>query len=266
VAAPDRTIRFTSSYSGTGRTDPSGSVASFTRTRPYRVSSVRAARSSFIRSHAWNRRPIAVETENTAEETISSRSSGHRRRSTQPGRFFFIVAGRIATSRAPAASARSIRSSNRCGLMSSMFASTSRTRSRPRAPGTGSPATTRSRFGRPGISRCPSPIPTPRTVIPGGRPKETSNARSSAAPVGVTSSPSPSPNRHGASRSSSSVAGPGTGIFPCSDQASPDPPGRGEQNAFGAPRCSNRKQPDTMSTIASTAPTSWKWTLSTVVP
>src|SRR3989304_3250028 len=91
VAAPDRTIRFTSSYSGTGRTEPSGSVASFTRTRPNRVPSARDARSSFIRSHAWNRRPIAVETEKTAEETISSRSSGHRRGSTQPRRVFFFV-------------------------------------------------------------------------------------------------------------------------------------------------------------------------------
>lgn len=84
--------------------------------------------------------------------------------------------------------------------------------------------------------------------------------------MGVTSSPSPSPRRQGASESNARAAGTGTGIFPWDDHASPDPPGRAEQKAPGAPRCSKRKQAETMSTIASVAPTSWKCTFSFEVP
>jgi hypothetical protein len=46
-----------------------------------------------------------------------------------------------------------------------------------------------------------------------------------AAPVGVTSSPAPSPIRTGKPRSSSIVAGPGTGSTPCCDDTVPEPSG-----------------------------------------
>ena len=210
------------------RTEPSGSVASFTRTRPKRVSTSRTARSSFSRSQAWYRRPIAVDTEKTAEETSSSRSSGARIRSTQPGRFFFIVAGRTATSRAPALEGTA-RSAARTAAGSCRRCSP-RSRGpgpcpakRPRAP----PRRPAGGWGGPGAPGAPARSRRARAVISGGRSKETSKARRSAAPVGVTSSPSPSPNRHGAPFSSSRVAGAGTGIFPCSDRASPLPPGSG---------------------------------------
>ena len=62
------------------------------------------------------------------------------------------------------------------------------------------------------------------------------------------------------------VAGAGTGSLPCVVWTVPDPTFRGELMISVMPRCSIPMTDPTMSTSASTAPTSWKWTRSGVVP
>ncbi len=222
---PARTILRTSSYSGSdGR--------SVRQLRFLDTDSRNASPPSpiFSRASAGRRRGTGDRWRWTGKRRPRRRSRAalpDKIRSTHPGRFFFIVAGSTATSRAPAENALSISSSNRCGLMSSMFASTSSTRSR---TGTGHrllppPGGYWPFRGSPG-----GPIRPHAPDHHLGRPLErTSKARRIAAPVGVTNSPSPSPSRHGAPVSSASVAGPGTGIVPWDDHALPDPPGRAEQ-------------------------------------
>jgi hypothetical protein len=79
---------------------------------------------------------------------------------------------------------------------------------------------------------------------------------SSAAPVGVTSSASMSGISTGAPRSSSAVAGAGTGINPCSERTAPRPSLSGEAYTSPTPSARSASAVPTTSTSASTAPTS----------
>ena len=82
--------------------------------------------------------------------------------------------------------------------------------------------------------------------------------RSSAAPVGVTRSIGAPAAYTGASPSSASVAGAGTGSVPCAHFTVPLPTFRGEAIQRSTPSASHPAAAQTMSTIVSTAPTSWK--------
>ncbi len=62
------------------------------------------------------------------------------------------------------------------------------------------------------------------------------------------------------------MAGGGTGNVPCDIVTVPVPTLRGEATKRAAPSQRSAITPPTMSTIESTAPTSWKCTFSTVVP
>src|ERR1700741_122729 len=84
-----------------------------------------------------------------------------------------------------------------------------------------------------------------------------------AAPVGVTSSASTPEEYTGAPRNNSTVAGEGTGNLPCAQSTVPPPTLSGEQTHSSTPNARLPTDAQTISTIASTAPTSWKWILST---
>src|SRR5215472_14801468 len=84
-----------------------------------------------------------------------------------------------------------------------------------------------------------------------------------AAPVGVTNSNCNPDEYTGASFNNSTVAGAGTGNVPCAHLTVPPPTFRGEHTISSTPSASAPTAAQTMSTIASTAPTSWKCTVST---
>ena len=88
----------------------------------------------------------------------------------------------------------------------------------------------------------------------------------SAAPVGVTSSASMSGISTGTPRSSTAVAGAGTGIMPCSERTTPRPSRSGEEYTSAIDSDRSPSSVPTMSTRASAAPTSWKCTRSRVEP
>ena len=95
----------------------------------------------------------------------------------------------------------------------------------------------------------------------GSGPKASALAARMPAPVGVVSSLSP-PASTSAPASSSSVAGAGTGSRPCAVSTVPPPSGtRRDVMRDGRSQASAAAAP-TMSTIESTAPTSWKATSS----
>ena len=86
-----------------------------------------------------------------------------------------------------------------------------------------------------------------------------------AAPVGVVSSPVMGPVVMGFPASSRAVAGAGTGISPWAQRTVPLPTATGDASTRVMPRRSTPHMAPTMSTMASSAPTSWKWMRSTVV-
>ena len=108
-----------------------------------------------------------------------------------------------------------------------------------------------------------------RVTVRGGiaENRSTHSARS-AAPVGVVSSPEAGPVTTGTAAlcSSSAVAGAGTGRVPCDVSTVPDPTATGVATSEVIPNACRPAQAPTMSTMESMAPTSWKWTSSTVVP
>ena len=83
-----------------------------------------------------------------------------------------------------------------------------------------------------------------------------------AAPVGVVVSRGSSIQRTREPLRISSVAGPGTGREPWAASTTPVPMGRGPQLTESAPSNPSATQLPTMSTMESTAPTSWKVTSS----
>ena len=87
-----------------------------------------------------------------------------------------------------------------------------------------------------------------------------------AAPVGVTVSQLTWAGTVGTPSSSSSVAGAGSGSRPCSVWTLPSPRATGLEVTRSTPSRSTPMAAPVTSTIASTAPTSWKCTLSTAMP
>ena len=90
----------------------------------------------------------------------------------------------------------------------------------------------------------------------GRGPKLVAKTRTIAAPVGVTSSFCTSPEYIGMPFSSSSVAGAGTGITPCAHFTVPPPTFSGEDTNRSTRSASAPTAAQTMSTMASAAPTS----------
>ena len=102
-------------------------------------------------------------------------------------------------------------------------------------------------------------------VIAGAGPNPPTSTLSSAAPVGVVSSVSDGPpGRWGRRRASAAVAGAGTGSMPCEVSTVPAAGrDRRREQRVDAERVEPAHTP-TMSTIESSAPTSWKCTSSSV--
>jgi len=153
------------------------------------------------------------------------------------------------------------------GLMSSMFASTSRTRSRPGLPAPG-PRDDPQQVGRPGSPGAPAG-PDAAHRHHRRRPKER-RTPAAGAPSGHTPRPLPRTARRVPQQLERRR--PGTGIFPCSDPASPDPPGRGSRTP-SAPEVLEQEQPDTVDDrvdradlVKWTFPTGTPWTFASASP
>lgn len=87
-----------------------------------------------------------------------------------------------------------------------------------------------------------------------------------AAPVGVVYSPSRSPEYAGIPSRMREVAGAGTGMTPWAQVTWPNPVLSGEATTLSGDRRSISMQTPTTSATASSAPTSWKWTMFTGSP
>ena len=79
-----------------------------------------------------------------------------------------------------------------------------------------------------------------------------------AAPVGVVNSDFTEDAITGTPLKSSKAAGAGTGILPCAVSTHPEPRGKADAYILSVPNCSTPTAVPTISTIESTAPTSWK--------
>ena len=120
---------------------------------------------------------------------------------------------------------------------------------------TGSPRTTRSRFGRSCQRRVPAPKPVRTGAIAGQGENVEAWARTRLAPVGVTISPSSGACTVGTPASTSSTAGAGIGRIPWAARTKPRETGSGPAFTL-APSQSSAAEAETMSTMASTPPTS----------
>lgn len=119
----------------------------------------------------------------------------------------------------------------------------------------------------PSPSRFPAPVPILSMTNPfGAGPVRT--AAANAAPVGVTCSPRMDVTVSGSDHllAISVTAGTGTGITPCMHLTDPVPSQRSVKRTSSKPRSSMQNARETMSTIESTAPTSWRCTSSTGTP
>ena len=102
--------------------------------------------------------------------------------------------------------------------------------------------------------------------IAGSGPKLSATVLTMAAPVGVVNSACTVDGARGMPCSSSAVAGAGMLTRPWAISTKPPPVGTGEQTSRSRPSKSSPIALPTTSAIESTAPTSWKWTFSIVVP
>jgi hypothetical protein len=97
-----------SSYSGLQRTTSPPSRATFTRTCPQRVATVRVSRASLERCHRLRRTPSVVVCRQRASSAARSRSGSHSTVTCTPGRFFFICTADVKASSAPASASFSM--------------------------------------------------------------------------------------------------------------------------------------------------------------
>jgi len=104
------------------------------------------------------------------------------------------------------------------------------------------------------------------TVIAGSEQNSSTIVRKIAAPVGVTVSQRTCAGTVGIPRSNSKAAGAGSGRRPCSVSTLPSPSATGEAVTRSIPRRARPIAAPVTSTIASTAPTSWKCTCSSGTP
>jgi hypothetical protein len=121
-------------------------------------------------------------------------------------------------------------------------------------------------LGRSGSRRVPPPCPIFIGVNEGSSQNSSTIAARIPAPVGVTSSLSSPEGTTGSPSSKNIVAGAGTGIRPCWLQVKPLPSGIGVAVTRVTPSASSPTATATMSTMLSTAPTSWNPTSSTGTP
>lgn len=130
------------------------------------------------------------------------------------------------------------------------------------------PITTRSTPGRSWRTFVPAPVPIESTVRRGRASTVSHRARIRAIPVGVQSSPASGgpPASTCQPFASSMTAGGGTVRSPCWVLTVPVPSATGELEPWPTPSVRMASATPTMSPIESRAPTSWKWTSSTVVP
>ena len=117
------------------------------------------------------------------------------------------------------------------------------------------PKIARRAFKRSGKPRVPKPQPTCSGANAGQATNSVATLATIAAPVGVTSSASSPASIVGTERRQATVAGAGNGNTPCWQSTLPRPMGSGEETTV-APRKSKQAAAPTMSTMASTAPTS----------
>ena len=100
----------------------------------------------------------------------------------------------------------------------------------------------------------------------GSGPNSAASAVTSAAPVGVTSSPLTSAPVTGTPSKSATVAGAGSGRRPCAASTNPRASGSGEHTTRSTPNNSNPISTPTTSTMVSMPPNSCRCTRSGVVP
>ena len=192
-----------------------------------------------------------------------------------PGRFFFICIGTVKTSSAPAARSAvdAVADDLRRGVVEIGLEHRDRVafRAVARVP---------AKFG---IGRLadhdaedvgsmfavaePAPWPTEYTVMSGIGPNDSAIVVRTAAPVGVVSSPVSMPESIGrAAQQQCRSPGRESESTPCAQVTVPDPTAMGEHSTWVTPSISRARTAPTTSMMASTAPTSWKWTFSIVVP
>ena len=236
-----------------------------------------------------------------ASVTASWWSASARACRVNAGRPFFIWMGTSHASAAPAASSVSSTPGHSRGSRSSTLARSSASPVAGRSAAV-SPRTTRTTLGQPTVSLPPAPTPSARTVRPGrGSHRSPARARTSAMPVGVASSPTlpgvvtaagvswvwwgwscawsrgcawswgSAPARSGVGctcqpRTSSATAGTGTGMSPWAARTRPDPTRTAEAETEVTPSSRSASQAPTTSAIESSAPTSWKCTVSGSTP
>ena len=192
--------------------------------------------------------------------SLAESSGIHTTRIRCPARPFFMIRGVIDASRAPASIKREMVSAKISPEISSTFVS--------RTSIVVSSAADSIRyavkiFGWSDGSRLPAPRPRAMSFPAScGTGYDAANSERRAAPVGVQSSPSKFPmiTSRDESFRISAVAGAGTGITPCEQVRVPNPTASGRTlTAFGFKERRAVHEPRT-SAIASSAPTSWKWT------
>lgn len=193
---------------------------------------------------------------------MASASPGRQTQvSRYPGRPFFMITWAMYASLAPWAIRRSMTGPRSSGVMSSMLHSICITVGN--APPC-SPMNALTMLVEP--SRLPKPHPTPSETICGMPPNDSAKWRTMATPVGVAISPSWSPENAGTPSSRMAVAGAGTGIVPWAHSTVPNPVQIGDATMRSGASLSMSMQVPTTSAMASSIPTSWKWTSPTGLP
>ncbi len=215
-----------------------------------------------VRSMTAHRIPMVVVSSNTILSILSRSSSPHITVRRQAGRLFFITIGEALASLAPSHRSLDIACPSISPEQSSMSHSIFRTESF-----SGVDTTMALTTPEPSPSRFPAPVPILSMMNPfGAGPVRT--AAANAAPVGVTCSPRIDVTVSGRDHllAISVTAGTGTGIVPCMHLTDPVPSQRSVKRTSSKPRSSMQNARETMSTIESTAPTSWRCTSSTGTP
>ena len=152
-------------------------------------------RESVYLRHVFSRTPRVDVLANIAETTFALSSSMHITHARMPGLPFFITACMNETSFAPAAKMRSDAKASSSPVMSSTLKSSSQIVPSAAGCASFSPSVARTTFAR-GKSLRPAPNPTASDFMSGCGPNDVANVFSSAAPVGVQSSPAISPSEY----------------------------------------------------------------------
>ena len=235
-----------------------------TCTVPKGVFTVMWSRCSLRRSAMVRRTPNAEVSRSRNSVNESASSGSHSRVKRTPGRCFFIWIGVWKASRAPSLRALSKTCPRISPEMSSKLVSNTATwsvnQSCVREPSVLSLKMALKTLGRVLLFRVPSPYPMRWALSESMGPKDSTNSAKRAAPVGVTNSwgsshwVTPMPRAASISR----VAVVGMGNRPWAQFTKPVPSTTRALVTRGWPSSSRQIAAPTMSTMESTAPTSWK--------